>query len=77
VIFHSAVLAYVADQAERQAFAERAMRLGTWISNEMPDVFPDIARRVGVRGAPGRFLLSVNGTPVAWTDPHGRSIDWI
>jgi len=32
---------------------------------------------VGVRGAPGRFLLSVNGTPVAWTDPHGRSIDWI
>ena len=77
VIFHSAVLAYVADQAERQAFAERAMRLGTWISNEMPDVFPDIARRVGVRGAPGRFLLSVNGTPVAWTDSHGRSIDWI
>ena len=77
VIFHSAVLAYVPDQAERQAFADRAMRLGTWISNEMPDVFPDIARRVGVRGAPGRFLLSVNGTPVAWTDPHGRSIDWV
>jgi hypothetical protein len=77
VIFHSAVLAYVADQAERQAFAERAMRLGTWISNEMPGVFPDIARRVGARGAAGRFLLSVDGTPVAWTDPHGASIDWI
>ena len=29
VIFHSAVLAYVPDQAERQAFADRAMRLGT------------------------------------------------
>ena len=77
VIFHSAVLAYVPDQAERQAFADRAMRLGTWISNEMPGVFPDIARRAGACGAAGRFLLSVNGTPVAWTDPHGRSIDWI
>jgi hypothetical protein len=77
VIFHSAVLAYVPDQDERQAFADRAMRLGTWVSNEMPGVFPDIARRAGARGAAGRFLLSVNGTPVAWTDPHGSSIDWI
>jgi hypothetical protein len=25
----------------------------------------------------GRFLLSVNGAPVAWSDPHGSSIDWI
>ena len=49
------------------------MRLGTWISNEMPGVFPDIARRAGARGAAGRFLLSLNGTPVAWTDPHGAS----
>jgi hypothetical protein len=77
VIFHSAVLAYVADQADRQAFAQRAMRLGTWISNEMPGVFPDIARRAGARGPAGRFLLSVDGAPVAWTDPHGASIDWI
>ncbi len=77
VVFHSAVLAYVPDQAGRQAFADRAMRLGTWISNEMPGVFPDIARRAGARGAAGRFLLSLNGMPVAWTDPHGASIDWI
>ena len=53
------------------------MLLGTWISNEMPGVFPDIARRASTRGAPGRFLLSVNGTPVAWTHAHGSSIDWI
>ena len=25
----------------------------------------------------GRFLLSVNGSPVAWTEPHGAAIDWI
>ena len=39
--------------------------------------FPDIARRAGARGPAGRFLLAINGTPVAWTDPHGASIDWI
>jgi hypothetical protein len=77
VIFHTAVLAYVPALPDRRAFADRARRLGTWISNEMPGVFPDIAQRAGARGAPGRFLLAVNGEPVAWTDPHGASIDWI
>jgi hypothetical protein len=38
-------------------------------------VFPDISRQAG---PPRRgFVLSVDGTPVAWTDPHGASIDWI
>ena len=78
VIFHTAVLAYVSDPARRQAFAEQAMSLGRyWISNEYPGVFPDIASRTGARGAPGRFLLAMNGTPVAWTDPHGASLEWI
>ncbi len=77
VIFHTAVLAYAPDLADRQAFAARAMRLGTWISNEMPGVFPDIARSTTARGAPGRFLLSLDGAAVAWTDPHGASLDWI
>jgi hypothetical protein len=77
VIFHTAVLAYVPELTDRRVFADRAMRLGTWVSNEMPGVFPEIAQRAGARGAPGRFLLSVSGEPVAWTDPHGASIDWI
>jgi hypothetical protein len=25
----------------------------------------------------GRFLLSQDGRSVAWTDPHGTSIDWL
>jgi hypothetical protein len=53
------------------------MQRGTWISNEMPGVFPEIARRAPARGVPGRFLLSMNGEPVAWTDPHGAALDWI
>ena len=77
VIFHTAVLAYVPDPAARLAFGARAMRYGTWIANELPGVFPDIAKRAPAPGAPGRFLLSINGTPVAWTDPHGAALDWI
>ena len=78
VIFHTAVLAYVEDQAERRVFAERVMSLCQyWLSNEAPNLFPEVARRVEARGVPGRFLLSVNGIPVAWTDPHGASLEWI
>ena len=78
VIFHTAVLAYVSLQEERESFAREAMSLGQfWISNESPRVFPEIAKRVGENGTPGRFMLSVNGEPVAWADPHGAGIEWI
>jgi hypothetical protein len=77
IVFHSAVLAYVADPADRQAFAARVNSLCPyWIANESPRVFPDIAAKTSA-DQPGRFLMSVNGSPVAWTDPHGASIDWI
>lgn len=77
VIFHTAVLAYVPNLAERQAFGKRAMQHGAWISNEKPGVFPDIARRAQVRGPAGHFLMSLNSAPVAWTDPHGAALEWI
>ena len=77
VIFHTAVLAYVPNLSEREAFAARAMQRGTWISNEMPGVFPDIAKRAPARGPVGRFLLSMDGAPVAWTEPHGAALEWI
>lgn len=78
VIFHTAVLAYLPDQADRDAFAAEAQRLApAWIANEAPSVFPTIAARTGPAPAPGRFLLSLNSAPVAWTDPHGASLDWI
>lgn len=78
VVFHTAVLDYVSDPAEREAFAEQVMRLAPyWVSNEFPRVFPSIAARAGTDWPSGRFLLSVNRSPVAWTDPHGASIEWI
>jgi len=76
VIFHTAVLAYVSSAAEREEFARSvALLCDFWIANEMPHVFPDIARRAGREGPRGSFLLSVNGAPMAWVDPHGAWLD--
>jgi hypothetical protein len=78
VIFHSAVLAYISSAAEREEFARSVGLLcDCWIANEMPQVFPDIARRAGREGPRGSFLLSVNGAPMAWADPHGGWLDTV
>ncbi len=72
VVFHTAVLAYIRSQAERDEFARSVKsRCDFWISNKSPRIFPEIAARVGNQGPKGRFLMSVNGVPVGWTDPHG------
>jgi len=77
VIFHTAVLTYVGP-TEREEFARSVTSVcDVWISNEAPQVFPDIAARAGAPGPRGQFLLAVNGQPVAWADPHGASLDWI
>ncbi len=74
VLFHTAVLAYL-DVAARRAFGTNAEAFcDVWISNESPRVFPDLADRAGQPRAPGQFLLAINGTPVAWTDPHGSDM---
>ncbi|HXA27010.1 MAG TPA: DUF2332 domain-containing protein [Acetobacteraceae bacterium] len=78
VVFHSAVITYVADQSARDRFAATVRGLGAvWICNESPTAFPQISAGVSVDQAPGRFLLAVDGRPVAWTDPHGASIEWL
>jgi hypothetical protein len=78
VVFHTAVLAYVASSADREAFANEARRLSAcWIANESPTVFPDIGRRATADTSNGRFLLSVDGAPTAWTDPHGAALEWM
>jgi len=78
VIFHTAVLAYVASRDERAEFARSTTSLcDVWISNEAPHIFPEIARRVPAPGPPGHFLIAVNGIPVARADPHGASLEWI
>jgi hypothetical protein len=77
VIFHTAVLAYVA-AAERAEFARSVRsRCHFWLANEAPHIFPEIAAGIGETRLAGQFLVSVNGSPVAWADPHGASVAWI
>ncbi|HEX5726972.1 MAG TPA: DUF2332 domain-containing protein [Longimicrobiaceae bacterium] len=77
VIFHSAVLLYVAEE-DRRRFARRVAELGAvWISNESPGVLPEIAAKLCREPPEDRFLLAVDGEPVAVTGPHGQSIDWL
>ncbi len=78
VVFHTAVLAYVSDQAQRDAFAAQALSLCEyWISNEEPSVFPSIAAKIDRELRPPLFMLAVNGQPVAAAHPHGATLDWI
>lgn len=76
VVFHTAVLAYVADPAARDAFAARVRACGAvWLSNEAPGVFATIAAKAGPPPRPGSFLMACDGAPVAWTDPHGAWVE--
>ncbi|MET8542773.1 DUF2332 domain-containing protein [Kitasatospora sp. NPDC004799] len=78
VVFHSAVLAYLPPD-EREEFAATMRELpGHWISNEAVSVLPTVARRLP-RPAPagsGLFALALDERPVAFTGPHGQSLDW-
>ena len=74
MVFHTAVLGYVPDHADRIAFVDTIKALGAqWISNESAEIL----NRPDEPPAPwGRFLLSLNGQGVAHTDAHGAAIDW-
>jgi hypothetical protein len=66
VVFHTAVLAYVASKVHREQFAQAMRRSrAIWISNEIPSVFPDIARVAPPTSRRGLFLLAINGSAVA------------
>jgi hypothetical protein len=77
VIFHSAVLAYLTVE-ERQRFAAVVRQLdAVWISNESPEVLPELAARLDEPPPRDRFLLCMDGEPLAVTAPHGQSIRWL
>jgi hypothetical protein len=76
VVYHTAVLGYVAP-SERDRFAQTVRALGAvWISNEPPAVFPAMRAHAPPAPARGLFLLACDGNPLAWTGPHGQSIHW-
>jgi hypothetical protein len=75
VVFHTAVLAYVADRAERAALAQTVRDVGgVWVANEGSGVLSDEGSDPWPKGS---FALTRDGVRVAWTDSHGAAIDWI
>jgi hypothetical protein len=78
VVFHTAVLAYVESREDRAAFARTVGEIGAmWVSNEAPGVFPEISAKARRPRPPHHVLLSLNEEPIAWTDLHGASIEWL
>ena len=75
VIFHSAVLAYVAPD-DRERFARTVRDLAAvWLSNEAPGVVPGLPC---TRFREATFVLGHGGrTPLALADGHGTWLRWL
>jgi hypothetical protein len=77
VVFHTAVLMYL-DLVAKLRFAAQLDRLSVrWLANEARGVVPRVVERL--TSTPARtsdFILSLDGEPLAFTQPHGRSIRW-
>jgi hypothetical protein len=78
VVYHTAVLAYLAE-AERRHFVGTVSALpGHWIANEGVRVVPGVAERLAdVRPEPADFVIAYDGEPVAFAQSHGRWLHWI
>ena len=79
VVFHSAVIAYL-DEDEREGFHDTMTDLvergsACWVSNEAPAVLPRVTGDLEV--PKGRFVLGLDGRPVALTHGHGHSLAWL
>jgi hypothetical protein len=80
VVFHSAVIAYL-EPVDRDRFATMMAGLVAegrchWVSNEGPRVLPGLVPP-DVHIPFGRFVLAVDGRPVALTHGHGHELDWL
>ena len=88
VVITSAVLVYL-PIAERMRFVDSVRTLDArWISLEgvrglptvraaLPDDQGPDDRGPDDRGPDGRFVLALDEVPLAFTGPHGQSLDWI
>ncbi len=76
VIYHSAVLYYVAPD-QREQFASTVRGLGAvWLSSEAPGVLPAIAAPARADD-PFTYLLARDGHAIALADSHGTWLEWL
>ncbi len=78
VIFHTAVLAYVASVSDRKRFCDSVLTVADyWVSNESPHVVPGTSGVIPENQKTERFVIALNGKPVAWASPHGQTLHWL
>jgi hypothetical protein len=73
VVFHTAVLMYPPRERREEFVALVRSSPAHWLAQEPLGVLP------GPRSGPddGRFVLALDGRPLARTAPHGGRIDWL
>jgi hypothetical protein len=79
VVFHTAVLAYLPPPGVAD-FLDLVGDLPVrWISQEGAGVLPTVRDRLPAPPAAeeSRFVLALDGEPLACTAPHGGRIDWL
>lgn len=78
VVFHTVVLAYLSE-ADRRRFAETMRRLPVrWLANEGQGIVPGVMEKLTAAPTDStNFVLSRDGEPLAFTQPHGRSLHWL
>ncbi len=81
VVFHTAVLLYL-DEDAQERFTGTMSRLPVrWLANEGQNVMPRAMDRVKELGkkptSSSDFILSLDGEPIAFTHPHGRTLRWL
>jgi len=75
VVFHTSVLFYV-EESRRAAFAQVVRGLpGHWLANETADLLPHGELPEPPDGSLHN-LLTLDGTPLAWSRPHGQTLNW-
>lgn len=81
VVFHTAVLAYL-DEDARRGFVDIMRRLPvSWLANEARGIVPGVMDRIEENSAQAAassdFVLSRGGAPIAFAQPHGRALHWL
>ncbi len=78
VVTHTAALAYINAEARSEVRAVIAAAGAHRLGAEGPGVLPDVhaALPAGTDVA-GRFVVSLDDTPLALAHPHGAALDWL
>lgn len=76
VVITSGVLVYI-PFLERMRLVEAIRDLGVaWVSLEGVGVLPEVDVKLDDPRV-GRFVLAVNGEPLAYVGPHGQHVEWL